>query len=65
MKNIFIVGEPIYKIAINNRLPLSVCQEIAARGWSDNAIITEKMSLSLNALMYNRTADQVDPVRRL
>ena len=58
MKNIFVVGDPIYKIAMKNNLPLPVYQEIAARGWSDNTIITEKMSALLHGVMHNMKADQ-------
>ena len=48
MSNIFIVGKTIYEIALENKFLPYVNKEIAARGWSDNTIITSKISRALN-----------------
>lgn len=45
--NPFKIGLPIYRAAIGNRLLPYVAQYMAERGWSDNTIITRKVSKAL------------------
>ena len=48
MSNIFEVGKPIYEIAMKHNFLPYVNQEIAAKGWSDNTVITPEISKLLN-----------------